>query len=95
MMTASYQSRGSPWKRGLASGIATTLGGLGHALLLISFPILGRYHDRPDCRLLRALGNRLDTKSPYGNARRSYARPSRSCWVEARVLTAGILIGGA
>jgi rubrerythrin len=32
MMTASCRARGSPWKRGLASGVMTMIGGLGHAL---------------------------------------------------------------
>ena len=45
--------RGSPWKRGLASGIIDHARGLGHALA-ISFRFLDRYHDCPDRRLRRA-----------------------------------------
>ncbi len=32
MTTASSPAAARPWKRGLASGVMTTLGGLGHAL---------------------------------------------------------------
>jgi rubrerythrin len=60
--------RGSPVKRGFASGIMTTLGGLGHALpyLIPDFwtatitAIVGR--------LRRALGDRLDPEPLHGDA---------------------------
>jgi hypothetical protein len=60
--------RGSPVKRGFASGVMTTLGGLGHALPYL----IPRFLDRDDHRdhrgLRRALGDRLDPEPLHGDA---------------------------
>ena len=86
--------RGSPVKRGLASGIMTAVGGLGHALpyLIPHFWTATGHRRAPSCssNCGRSPGSRTATWR-----RRSCARPSRWCWAARWCWRAGILIGGS
>ena len=75
--------RGSPIKRGLACGIMTALGGLGHALPYLIPAFLDGDDHRRHRRLLRTLGDRLHPEQIHGDAisaRRLPGRRRRFAW---------------
>ena len=59
--------RGSPFKRGLASGVMTMVGGLGHALPYPDPGFLDGNRDRDGGGVRRVVGNRLDSEPLHGN----------------------------
>ena len=71
--------RGSPYKRGIAAGVMTALGGLGHAMPYLIPHFWTATIDRDGRGVRRALGDRLDPEPLHGHAVPA-GHVSRSCW---------------